>query len=104
MPEWGYVYFGQRKNVWLYNVQTDACNTYAKTTISDTDAVRNDYFVDWFVGDDFPMFSVRSHDIRLVMKDGRVLVICADQELDCTDIFQPVQKIDPLYGIEPNIG
>lgn len=103
LPEQWYLYFWQRKNFWVYNVQNDDCSTYSKQNFSDTEEVREDFFVDWFVGGDFPFFEDRSSEIVVESKSGRVVVSYKGEELDCTDIFLPTQKIDPTYGVEPNI-
>lgn len=85
-------------------METDEHQTYAKQTFADTEHVRPDFFVDWFVGGDFPFFVDRSQEIIITIQDGRIIVSYRANSLDCTDIFLPTQKIDPMYWIEPNIG
>ena len=104
LPVWGYIYFGQRKNFRIANMETDDHTTYAKQNFADTEQVRLDFFVDWFVGGDFPFFSDRSQEMSIVIEEGRIIVWYQNAHLDCTDIFLPTQKIDPIYGIEANIG
>ncbi|AKH32684.1 hypothetical protein XF24_00343 [candidate division SR1 bacterium Aalborg_AAW-1] len=104
LPISGYIYFGQRKNFRISHLENDDYSTYSKQNFADTEAVRPDFFVDWFVGGDFPFFTERSQEITIVFEEGRIMISYQDSRLDCTDIFLPVQKIDPIYGIEPNIG
>ncbi len=104
LAESWYIYFWQRKNFWITHLQTDEHNTYAKQNFADTEQVRSDFFVDWFVGGDFPFFVDRAQEIALSFHENRVIVSYHEQEIDCTDIFSPTQKIEPIYGIEANIG
>lgn len=104
LPVSGYIYFWQRKNFRIMNMETDDTTTYSKQNFADTEHVRPDFFVDWFVGGDFPFFGDRSQEITIAVEDGRIMISYQNSLLDCTDIFVPTQKIDPMYGIEPNIG
>lgn len=104
LPEDWYIFFGQRKNFWTLNMKTEEQKTYTKDNFTDTEQVREDFFVDWFVGDDFPFFLDRSPQIKLHYKEERIIASYDEETLDCTDIFVPTEKIEPLYGIAPNIG
>ena len=104
LPISWYIYFWQRKNFRISHLENDDHSTYSKQNFADTEQVRPDFFVDWFVGGDFPFFTERSQEITIVFEEWRIMISYQDSRLDCTDIFLPVQKIDPIYGIEPNIG
>lgn len=104
LPASWYVYFGQRKNLWVVDYSTDTTSIVPKTFFTDTTDVRSDYFVDWFVGGDFEYLQPHAHEIGLSYVDTRVIVSYRSQRIDCTDVFLSVQKIEPVYGSEPNIG
>ena len=86
------------------NMDTDDKKVYAKTTFTELEQVRPDCFVDWFIGDDFPLFTDRSSQIQIHYKDEKIIISYNDGELDCTDIFLQTEKIDPIYGIEVDLG
>lgn len=100
LPEEGYIYFWQRKKFWLRSGETNAKELVLK---SDFDKSQRDdkMFVDWFVGQDFSVFSKNAKDIELMIdEDLNVLVSREEKTLSCTDIFEPTTKIVPLYGVE----
>lgn len=104
IPSYGYYYFGQRKNFWQIDWEQDSKHTISKNTISDTEDISSDAVYDWFVSEDFPWFTDEHQQLLLTYQDGRCVVSYRGKTLDCSDIFEPTIKIEPIYGTEPNIG
>ena len=53
----------------ISHLENDDYSTYSKQNFADTEAVRPDFFVDWFVGGDFPFFTERSQEITIVFEE-----------------------------------
>lgn len=104
LPEFAYVYFWQRKNFWIMNLQTDEKQIVSKINFSDIEEVQKHYAVDRFLSEDFPFFADRNQELQINFIENRIIVSYQWETLDCTDIFLPVQAIEPIYGVEANIG
>ena len=85
------------------NMKTDEQKIYAKENFADVEQLREELFVDRFVGDDFPLFWDRSREIKITYNDGIIVASYGNEVLECTDVFVPIEKIEPIYGIDPNI-
>lgn len=110
LPDCGYIFMWQRKNVRYYDFKQDTYTTYSKwelqtNMLHNTDSGQNsNFFVDLFVWEDFAeYFQWSPNMINVIYKEDLIVIVFLDEEYNVTDLFSPTQKMEPYYAMEPNI-
>lgn len=111
LPRYGIVYFWQRKNLWLVDCLSQSWTLLPCHDIlmwlqtQDTEwSQKNNYFIDYIIGDDFMDFEKYSHDM-ISFNDSRdsFLFSFHKKEYDITEYFS-IQQLQAFYGLDVSIA
>lgn len=91
------LFIGQRKNVWLMDYEKQTHKLVTKASLVESENMLWDIMSDYVDG----------HSIDISFIDGQVVLLLDDKEkkIISKDKFpwREVEKIQPHYGMEPNI-
>ncbi len=105
LPQWMYLWIGQRKNLRYYDRAQDEHTVVKKTDpdvierIQTLDRDRS-YAVDQLMDKDFEIFHDHPGAVCVSYVSWRVIISYDGSTLDCTDMMEPVQSIEPYYGMK----
>lgn len=112
LPRYGIVYFWQRKNLWLVDCLSQSwillpCHDILMwLQTQDTEwSQKNNYFIDYIIGDDFMDFEEYSHDmISFNDSHDSFLFSFHKKEYDITEYFSIQPQLQAFYGIDVSIA
>jgi hypothetical protein len=99
------IYIGQRKNFWLYDLETQTYTVIAYSTL-------DDIYRQWlacidYVTDAYPDFASHPGMISYIYRDDRIYIAYQGRQIDITSHFSihtDPQGIQPYYGVEYTVG
>lgn len=107
LPRFGYIFMGQRKNIWYYDFQENTYVVYSKIELDkhiQSHSQDKSFFVDIFIWEDFAEWFKDHRFMVQVNYIDRVVLSWLWSKKDITEFFASTRKIEPYYAMEPNIG